>query len=128
MTTTNNVGFVPFLMMGLILFFLSFLAFDGCTGHSEGSYSIIVNKEYVPERNWTTFEYDSDTESFKTVNHHKSEEWNLCVDYKSTFIVMDVGKTYWHRAKIGEIVPVATWVGGITGTHYGYRIQPAENN
>lgn len=121
---------VEFLVILIFISIISipvFIITDVFTGKIEGGFVKLVYKQYIPERNWTTWEYDSENERFESHDHHEPEHWNFSVIYKGNDFTSDVGVTQFHRYDVGDNIPIVTRKGGITGAYYGFRVQRAED-
>jgi hypothetical protein len=111
----------------LLFSLVGFVIVDVGSGHQEGGFSNVINKVYHPPRTELVSRYDSETESMALETKHIPERWEINVNYNGEHVSIDSYPIFWNKVKDGDVLPVVTWIGGITGGCYNYRIQDVES-
>jgi hypothetical protein len=120
---------IPFIVIGLVVLLLvGFVITDTVTGHKDGSYSTVIDRQYFPAHTELSTRYDHNLEMLVTETTHIPDKWVIKVNYKDNVVGLDVSENFYYKISLGDTLPVTSWVGGITGGNYSFRVENAESN
>ena len=116
-----TVGVIFILILGIVIPFGMLL--DGCTGDYKVTTGIVVDKDFIPAHWEDSSWVDGDG------NWHYDEDWvpdrwyvGLSYANGKYHKMIRVKEHTYLQVEIGSTVDVGVVVGGVTGGHYGVRI------
>ena len=118
---------VDILLVSAVISLIIFFAADAITGKTVRTDGVVVDKVYIPERNYMTISTTTDSHgrvSSHPVFHHDPAEWKFIVQDNSANVVnVWCSQSSFYRTSVGTQIPVFTSYGHWTGWRYFSRTQ-----
>lgn len=102
-------------LVGLLTFALCLICFDCSIGHSIYEQGTVYEKIFSPGKTGTGVGPTvGNNGGVAVVFTSTSDEWHILVKTKTDLVDTETSKGKWIELKIGEVVTVKHWIGGIS--------------